>query len=241
MEFIIENPEYNNQASVQQFHQKNSLIYVGITKRTWQERYRQHCCDMGRGSNLLFHRALRGEFCKIGTLEHIVERAGLTEKQALEIEEKEVEERSLHSLYPNGLNMIPGGYAGLKCVHHYATRTGFGIKENLTADNIEAVLVDVQRHILKKHLKTDIIERVNAEIARLWAEDINYRINVMTNHKNRFSFRQIQAARIWYACGWPLEKILEYLKKIESKAISMDQLERLLNGETYASIPDVLI
>jgi hypothetical protein len=83
-------------------------------------------------------------------LEHIVERAGLTEKQALEVEEKEVEKRSLHSLHPNGLNMIPGGYAGLKCVHNFAARTGYTLDKELSADTLEAVLVDVQQYSLKK-------------------------------------------------------------------------------------------
>jgi hypothetical protein len=36
-------------------------------------------------------------------------------------------------------------------------------------------------------------------------------------------------------------KILESLHKIDTKKIGMDQLERLLKGEIYASIPDVLI
>ena len=142
---IVDNGEYNRLSSVQQFHQKNSFIYIGITKLSWQTRYRRHCYDMSRGSNLRFHRALRGEFCQIGVLEHIVERAGLTEKQALEIEEKEVEKRSLHSLFPNGLNMIPGGNAGLKFVHNFANRTGYTINKEHTADNVESILVEVQQ------------------------------------------------------------------------------------------------
>jgi hypothetical protein len=233
--------DYSSLFSTQQFFQKNSLIYVGITRRTWQERYRQHCRDSSRGSNLLFHRALRGEMGGIGVIEHIVERAGLTERQAMEIEEKEVEKRSLHSLYTNGLNMIPGGYAGLKCVHHFASRTGYPVHKELTADTVESVLVDVQRHLFEKHFKTAILERVNAEIARLWAEDPDYRINVMTHRQNRFSYKQIQAARIWYASGWLTEKILENLQKLDSRKISAEQLERLLSGKTYASIPEVLM
>ena len=232
--------DYSNLLSKQEHYQHKALVYVGITKQTWQKRYHRHFCDSGRGSNLLFHRALRSEMGKIGVIEHIVERAGLTEKQAFEIEEKEVEKRSLHSLYPNGLNMIPGGYAGLKYVHQYATRTGFSLNSKLTVDNIESVLVDVQRHNLNKQFQTSDIQQVNAKIARLWAEDIDYRINVMTNHHNRFSFRQIQAARIWHACGWSFEKIHNYLQKLDSRKINREQLACLLRGETYASIPDVL-
>jgi hypothetical protein len=241
IETIAESENYNNLPAVQKKFQTISLLYVGITKRTWQERYRQHCRDSVRGSNLLFHRALRGEFCAISIIEHIVERAGLTEKQAMEIEEKEVEKRSLNSLFTNGLNMIPGGYAGLKCVHDYAKRTGYVIKDKPGADNLESILVDVQRNTLKKYFKTADIKLVNAKIARLWAEDLNFRIKSTTGQRNRFSFQQIQAARVWHASGWTKVKILENLQKIDTKKIGMDQLERLLKGETYASIPDVLI
>jgi hypothetical protein len=93
IETVKKTADYSSVLFTQWCFQSNSLIYVGITRRTWQEWYRQHCRDSDRGSNLLFHWALRGEFCKIGTIEHIVERAGLTEKQAMEIEEREVEKR----------------------------------------------------------------------------------------------------------------------------------------------------
>ena len=231
----------NDISSVQQFYQSNSLLYVGRTKRTWLERYRQHCRDMGKGSNLLFHRGLRGEICDIGVLEHIVERAGLTEKQALDIEEKEVEKRSLYSLFPNGLNMIPGGNAGLKFVHNFAKRSGYVLNKDLNTENVESMLVDIQKFSLKKHFNTAVMERVKSILSKMWAENIFFRVNAMTSAKNRFSFDQIIAARIWHSSGWSREKILEYLKKMDSKKISMDQLERLLKGETYASIPDVLV
>jgi len=227
--------------SFQQFHQSNSLLYIGRTKQSWQHRYRQHTNDKNRGSNLRFHRALRGEFCKIGLLEHIVERAGLTEKQALDIEEKEIEKRSLYLLFPNGLNMIPGGNAGLKYVHNFARRTGYVFEKKITAENVESILVNVQQFSLKKHFKTDVVERINAAISRLWAENVHFRVNAMTHAHNRFSFEQILAARIWHSSGWTNEKILEHLKKMDSKKISMEQLEKLLKGETYSSIPDVLV
>ena len=86
-----------------------------------------------------------------------------------------------------------------------------------------------------------MIERIKVTISRLWAENIHFRVNVMTSAHNRFSFHQIQAARIWHSSGWSKEKILDYLQKLDSKKIGIDQLERLLKGETYTSIPDVLV
>ncbi|AEF82517.1 hypothetical protein [Leadbettera azotonutricia] len=225
----------------QKAHQEKSSIYVGITKRTWQERYKQHCYATMKGSNLLFHRALRGEFFKIKVLEHIVERAGLTETQALDLEETEVENRSLSSLYQKGLNMIPGGKAGLQCISHFAKRTGYTLVQELNADNMEAVLLEVQKHTLERNFHTSDMKLVNEKIAKLWAENMDFRVKVMTGQHNRFSFRQIQSARIWDASGWTHDKILENLVKIENRKIGMDQLERLLDGKTYTSIPEVLM
>ena len=241
IENIIDKVSDEKISSLQRYHQKNSLLYVGITKRTWQERYKEHCYSMKNGSNLRFHRALRGELCAISTIEHIVERAGLTEHQALELEEKDVEKRSLFSLHPNGLNMIPGGYAGFKYIHQYALRTGFKINKKIVPDNFEDFLVEIQGKALESNFKTSDIKKINAVISRLWAEDIDFRINATTKQRNRFSYVQIQAARIWHASGWSKEKILEHLHKMDTRKVSMEQLERLLDGKTYAAIPDVLV
>jgi hypothetical protein len=231
---------WNNLLPWQTDYQKSAYIYVGITKQTWQKRYQQHNHDALSGSVLRFHRALRDEFFKIGVIEHIVERAGLTENEAMLVEETEIERRSLHSIFPKGLNMIPGGYAGFKCIHQYAKRVNYPLPKSLSADILESVLVEIQKKNLEMNLQTTNIHKINELIAKYWAEDINFRINAMTSQHNRFSFRQIQAARIWYASGWTIDKIFENLRSLEPKELNRDQLERLLNGETYHSIPDVL-
>jgi hypothetical protein len=103
------------------------------------------------------------------------------------------------------------------------------------------VLVEVQKAGLKRVFHSTDFHTVNAAMARLWAEDTEFRIKATTNQHNRFSYRQIVQARIWHASGWPVDKILDYLQKLDAKHISREQLERLLRGETYTSIPDVLI
>jgi hypothetical protein len=236
----LNNRKSNQQSNIQRYYQNNSCIYIGITKQTWQARYKQHWYDSTRGSNLLFHRALRGEKIKIGTIEHIVERAGLTEDQALTLEEREVEARSLNSLHDQGLNMIPGGRAGLQYIHEFIKRTGYKLKKAISPDTLESVLVDVQKANLAKIFDSSDPQKINAELARLWREDMDFRIKATTNQYNRFSYKQIKAARLWHASGWPNEKIMENLIKIDDKDISMDQLVQLLKGETYAEIPDVL-
>jgi hypothetical protein len=36
--------------------------------------------------------------------------------------------------------MIPGGYAGLKCVRQFASRTGYKLDKELSAGTLEAVM-----------------------------------------------------------------------------------------------------
>jgi hypothetical protein len=63
----------------------------------------------------------------------------------------------------------------------------------------------------------------------------------MTNQGNRLSYRQIRCARIWHASGWSIDKILENLTGLDGRAVTLEQLQRLLDGKSYESIPHVLI
>ena len=63
----------------------------------------------------------------------------------------------------------------------------------------------------------------------------------MTGQAKRLSYRQIRNARIWHAAGWLLEKILLTLNGMDDRVVTQEQLERLLSGKTYESIPHVLV
>lgn len=63
----------------------------------------------------------------------------------------------------------------------------------------------------------------------------------MTGAANRLSYRQICNARLWHACGWSLDKIWASLTGMDDRVVSHDQLQRLLDGKSYQSIPHVLI
>lgn len=107
---------------------KDARKYVGLTSRTWQERFKEHLLSAKRGSHLLFHRQLRNPnregFKTIGT-EHVVLRAGITPEQADSVEEFEVDSRSWVVNHPKtGLNMIPGGKRGFEYLRqlHFPTK-----------------------------------------------------------------------------------------------------------------------
>jgi hypothetical protein len=87
-------------------------LYIGITKKSWQNRNSSHSRNIKEKPGRLIYKALNGEFGEIKEKRLFIEKAGLTEKEALDLEEKEVNERSYNLLFQNGLNMIPGGDAG---------------------------------------------------------------------------------------------------------------------------------
>ena len=211
--------------------------YVGITSRTWQQRCQEHIYAARRGSYLLFHRALRGELMDVFAHEHIVLRAGLNRRDALHIEEVEVEQRTLHERHSTGLNMIPGGEAGLQFLSTMTKRPAASIKVD---DIDELIEMEINRNLRQPGLNIKGCH-TNAKLARLWEIDIGFRIRAMTNQANRLSYRQIRNARLWHACGWSTDKIVENLMGMDGRVVTHEQVQRLLDGKSYATIPHVLI
>lgn len=217
-------------------YMEGAAQYVGITGRSWQQRSQEHHYAARRGSLLRFHRALRNELFEVFAHEHIVLRAGLNRAQALRIEEIEVEERTLHELHPNGLNMIPGGEAGLRYLASMIKRPRSSIDLEKVDVLLEQAIIDSLR---QPGLNTNK-HHTNEKLAALWRDDIAFRIRAMTSQHNRLSYLQIRSARIWHAAGWALEKIVAKIKGMEDRAIQQDQISRLLDGKTYQTIPHVL-
>jgi len=213
-----------------------SAQYIGITSRTWQERAQEHSYAARRGSYLLFHRALRGDLFDVYGQEHIVLRAGLSRSDALRIEEIEVEERTLNASHPNGLNMIPGGEAGLRFLSSMTKRAPSSINLEKTDDLLEAVV----NSSIRQHSTGIREENSNEKLASLWRNDIQFRIRAITSQAKRLSHKQIMNARIFNASGWSLEKILTKINGIDNRTANLKQLQRLLDGKTYPTIPHVL-
>jgi hypothetical protein len=211
--------------------------YVGITSRTWQRRSMEHQYAARRGSLLRFHRALRGELFEVLAHEHIVLRAGLNRPQALHIEEVEVEARTLHDTHPNGLNMIPGGEAGLRFLSTMLKRPASSIQ----VDDIDGLLEEAVNKNLRQPALGVKGNQTNAKLAALWQESIEFRIKAMTYQGCRMSYPQIRCARIWHAAGWSLEKIHANLTGLDGRALKLSQVQRLLEGKSYETIPHLIV
>ena len=191
--------------------------YVGITKQGWQTRYNQHLRDAASGSPYLFHEALR-DANNFDLMEHEVYSAGLSYEQAMNVEEYWVEEISL---YPKGLNMIPGGYAGLR----YLGRMN-ALRPGETGEQRDRAISDAM-HGHPVGRKDGVS---NSLIAEHWTNPA-YASAVICNRDDRLSPDQIRMARILAECEWSEERIASQIG-----ARNLNQVKRLLAGATYTRI-----
>ena len=82
------------------------MSYVGMTKRSWQERYAEHAEKaLKESGSTLFHQAIRNMEAKHVIHVHDVSAFGLRKNEAKEYEKALISKSSLH---PNGLNMKVG-------------------------------------------------------------------------------------------------------------------------------------
>jgi hypothetical protein len=98
-------------------HNINEFYYIGITGRNWLQRLGEHMREMRHGSNKQFHQKWREKLglenvLYTSTLMHV----NLSKDKAMDWEEGMVDYHETVS-GPHGLNMIPGGYKGLRELH----------------------------------------------------------------------------------------------------------------------------
>ncbi|OSP53724.1 hypothetical protein [Pseudoruegeria sp. SK021] len=210
------------------------LVYTGLTSRDWATRLKEHQRAARSGSGTLFHHALRDHFFPIVKTEHEILRVGLTRAEAMRLEEIEIEAKSLFPIHNRGLNMIPGGEAGMRFISKWRKTDG----SLPDPGRVEEAYDDALSEMLNAR-RADCAPDGSA-IARLWAENLSYRIGVTCGRSDRLSQLQITFARIWDACGWPQEKIALNLDGVDRRRATLSQVRDLLAGRTYAEIPNLL-
>lgn len=216
-----------------------AMSYVGVTRQGWRKRFSQHLSNAMSGSPLLFHRALREHYAGAAVVQHRILGVFATEREAMDEEEAFVngvfsEQAAVQShfdfvgleswatgtLYPNGLNMIPGGYAGLRALH----------KMGALADR-EVVDVERREERLINIMKRPSLEgKPNPLLAAHWQNE-DYATRIICGPEGRLRPEQISQARFLYALGRNKEEITQTVG-----ARSVDQIARLLAGKTYSRI-----
>ena len=211
------------------------LTYIGLTKQGWQKRFSQHMSKARSGSPLRFHQALRDNYVGARVIGHRVLTLCETEKEAMDLEEmfvkggtredfrdpdsfeKKGEKWVFGTLYPKGLNMIPGGYAGLKVLH----------KMGVMKDN-QPFNVDQRDDLLIEALKRG--GQANPLLAAHW-NDEDYATKVICGPEGRLKPNQIQEARTLSLLGRETSEITNIVGAKNER-----QIKNLLQGSTYSRI-----
>jgi hypothetical protein len=194
------------------------MIYIGVTKRGWRHRYREHQRAALNGSRYRFHEALRKAMsADKASFTHIVEATTDNEEQAMAIEEKLVADLSL---YPKGLNMIPGGRAGIA----YLAKIG-------AISRGERVSPDGRGEIVERFFQqTSRVGMPNPLIAALWNSD-QYAERIICGAPGRLKPHQINEARYLSSLGKMPSEIASFVA-----AKNEAQVRRMLSGTTYGRI-----
>ena len=195
----------------------SEYVYVGVTGRNWLQRMNEHFNAIKTGSNKLFHRAWRefiGKKNVLLTSELVV--GDHTYEQIMSWEE-DVVDRYMEAGV--SLNMIPGGFKGMKFLHKHRL-----------LDSDRASLKERDRAVFeyqKQHPRAGI---PNLLISELWKDD-NYAEKIICGAEGRLTPDQIREIRTLNEWSIPIQKIVELVK-----AKNALQVERVLQGKTYYRI-----
>lgn len=211
------------------------FVYYGITKRGWNTRFMEHVTSSLRDhSKRLFPlkieeliHARAAELSGIAetrpSLAGIVTAVcaiGLTEVQAMDVEEYLVDKYSLSSKHEYGLNMIPGGYEGIRVLHALALGTKASFVDTESREQILG-------EYLKQHPRIGV---PNPLVAAKW-NDPEYAEAVICGRQNRLKAGQVREIRYLAALGYPVDVIRDTVGAVDDT-----QVTRVLAGRTYARI-----
>lgn len=197
-----------------QMQDKDDLYYVGITGRNWLLRLGEHLGEVHRGGMKWFHQALRDNIGKENVLiSSWLEDVNLSKDDAYMWEEMTVDKIASDS---QGLNMIPGGYKGLKFLH-----------EHRLIKNLDVSVEERDRAIVKYHIENPRKGKPNPFIADLWKNDEYYLRNISAREKT-LSMEQVKRIRELHEAGWSIQDITK-----EVNALNETQVKNVIDGKTY--------
>jgi hypothetical protein len=187
------------------------LHYIGLTKQRWFDRLAQHRSAARNGSHLMFHRALREH--PNATISSRVLLCSVNEEAALFYEEELV---AGMSLYPLGLNMIPGGRAGFS----YLAKLGIAARNAAERDAAVDDLVS----------RPPSDGRPNPLCAARWETDQDYVNRVICGHGGRLTVSEVETIRALAAVGRQSADIAAATGR------PAKQIGRVVSGASYGRI-----
>ena len=195
----------------------DEYYYVGITGRNWLLRLDEHIREMHRGSRKWFHATWRDslglrDVMFVSSLLDV----NLTFEEAMDWEELHVEKLAYG---PNGLNMIPGGFEGLRHLHKH----GIAARQDISLEERERAVAEYLRRNPRKGIP-------NPFMAELWKDDSHY-LKVNEANPKRLSADQVRLIRKLASEGISIEEIIS-----EVGALNEMQVKNVIAGRTYQRI-----
>ena len=195
----------------------DDYYYVGITGRNWLLRLNEHIGEIRRGSRRKFHSAWREslglkDVYYVSSLMDI----NLNFEDAMNWEEKYVDKIASDS---KGLNMIPGGFKGLKFLHEHRITD----RVNITLEERDMAIAEFVRQNPRKGIP-------NPFIAELWKDDKFY-LKIIESRPKTLSPRQVKKIRELSKIGRPISEIAE-----EVDALNEIQVKNVIAGKTYGRV-----
>jgi hypothetical protein len=189
--------------------------YVGITGRNWLLRLGEHMREMNRGSRKRFHAAWR-ESLGVEDVHFI------SELKAINLNFDEAmnwEEYAVDRVSETRLNMIPGGFKGIRFLHEHRVidRTDIGLEER------DKAIAEYIRQNPRKGVP-------NPFIAELWKDDAFY-LNYIESRPKTLTPDQVRAIRELASQGMPVAEIAE-----EVDALNEIQVRNVISGRYYGRV-----
>lgn len=196
---------------------EKEYVYIGVTSRDWLKRMSEHFNEIKSGSNKLFHKTWReftGNKNVLLSSELIV--GDHTYEQIMAWEETMVDQCMKNKV---SLNMIPGGFKGMKFLHKFRLLNS----DRVTIAERDAAVLEYQ----KINPRSGI---ANLLISELWKDD-EYAAKVICSSDDRLSVEQVLKVRELNSCGYTEQQILEIIK-----GKNILQIQRVISGKTYSRI-----
>jgi len=194
--------------------QSENYTYVGITGRNWLLRLSEHMREIHSGSRRTFYQAWRDnlglrDVCFVSQLAEI----NLEYEDAMNWEEALVDKIASG---PNGLNMIPGGYKGLRYLHKLRITN----RVNISVEDRDVAIEEYIRQHPRKGIP-------NPFISKLWETD-EYYSSIIKARPKSLSPEQVSQIRELDRSGWTVKAIVS-----EVDALNEVQVKRVIAGDTY--------
>ena len=195
----------------------DEYYYVGITGRNWLLRFSEHMGELRRGSRKTFHAAWRDSLglSDVHFVSSLMD-VNLTFEDAMKWEEVGVDR---FAYGPNGLNMIPGGFKGLKFLHKHRITN----RVDISLDERDKAVTEYLRQNPRKGIP-------NPFMAELWKDDDFYLKNIEARPKT-LSPDQVRLIRELWKNDRSIADIAD-----EVGALNEIQVKNVVAGRTYRRI-----